>query len=71
MSDSEIADTGDVPGVPTNIAFTEEIANTADPRISVPERPVPGISIPKVILVLPILPAYHEVEISAPGHLIL
>ena len=32
MSDSEIADTGDVPGVPTNIAFTEEIANTGEPE---------------------------------------
>ena len=32
MSDSEIAYTGDVPGVPTNIAFTEEIANTGEPE---------------------------------------
>ena len=32
MSDSEIADTGDVPGVPTNIPFTEEIANTGEPE---------------------------------------
>ena len=32
MSDSEIANTGDVPGVPTNIAFTEAIANTGEPE---------------------------------------
>ena len=32
MSDSGVADTGDVPRVPTNIAFTEEIANTGGPE---------------------------------------
>ena len=40
------------------------------PRISVPEMLVLEVSIPKVILVLPILPAYLGVEISAPEHLI-
>ena len=32
MSDLEIADTWDVPGVPTNIPFTEGIANTGEPE---------------------------------------
>ena len=32
MSYSEIVDTGDVPGVPANIAFTGEIANTGEPE---------------------------------------
>ena len=37
MSDSEVADTGDVPRVPTNIAFTEEIANTGGPEVGTGE----------------------------------
>ena len=32
MSDSEIVDTGDVPRVPANIAFTEEIAHAGEPE---------------------------------------
>ena len=32
MSDSGITDTGNVPGVPANIPFTEEIANTGAPE---------------------------------------
>ena len=32
MSDSGITDTGNVPGVPTNITSTEEIAHTGEPE---------------------------------------
>ena len=32
MSDSGYTDTGNVPGVPANIPFTEEIANTGAPE---------------------------------------
>ena len=32
MSNSEIVNTGDVPGVPTNITSTEEIATTGEPE---------------------------------------
>ena len=59
------------PGYLLILLLREKLQTQANPRMSVPERPVPGILIPKVILVLPTLPAYHKVEISAPGHLIL
>ena len=57
------------PGYPLVFLLRKKLPRV-NPR-SVLERPVPGIPIPKVILVLPVLPAHHEVEISAPGHSIL
>ena len=56
------------PGYPLIFLLRKKLQTLADPGILVPERPVPRISIPKVILVLPIPLAYLEVEISLPGH---
>ena len=55
-------------GYPLIFLLLKKLQKPADRRTLVPEIQVQRISIPKVILVLPIPLVYLEVEISLPGH---